>query len=411
MLANFRISKYFDVKKIDDFLKSLPDNEQKLKELKELYKEFVTACYNTSEAQLESYKSFKGLGIEYMSIPHNPDADIYQTHISSSQYVKMLRKIDTKLLPYIRKEIKKLDKSFEEDKTLITKDYPIFNFDKDKVIDYIDKLKKDKLRYIRLIHDKRCEYYLITRQSTQKVGEVVLMFDDDELIILLRNLYYALERYPERINEKTKDILGISKKTPELFKKDKTLYEFEFGKIKEHAKKIENANDAILYLLHVRKEALQNKKLLKFNDPEEMLVENLDIEINFYKDKQKIENALPLPSTSGKNQPQKDPIRLHWQKDNVLLPYLMISLVNGEFISNSDNEKIFNFIEQSFYKASGGIFTADDARAAVSNYNINKREDNKGKPSKAYQVDTLINNLKEEESKLSKKKTVKPKKK
>jgi len=162
--------------------------------------------------------------------------------------------------------------------------------------------------------------------------------------------------------------------------------------------------------MHVRKEALQNRNLIQMKDPYESFFRYIDIEINFYKDKQKIENEAVKQKTTIESpdaKPQKDTIRLHWQSDDVLIPYLMEQLFQEGFINNSDFELRRDFIEQSFYKKNGSIYNAKEAGTAESNYKINKNE----KPRNAHKVDRIIDNLiSKREEIIDKNKSVKKKK-
>ena len=102
-----------------------------------------------------------------------------------------------------------------------------------------------------------------------------------------------------------------------------------------------------------------------------------------------------------------DPIRLHWQSDNILIPYLLERLFQEGFINNSDFELRRDFIEQSFYKNKGSVFSAKEAGSAESNYKLNTDS----KPKNSHKVDRVIVDLKSKRDELSKKKTSRSKKK
>lgn len=95
-----------------------------------------------------------------------------------------------------------------------------------------------------------------------------------------------------------------------------------------------------------------------------------------------------------------NPIRLHWQSDNILIPYLLERLFEENFINYSDYELRRDFIEQSFYKKSGGIFSAKEAGSAESNYKLNTES----KPKNSHKVDRVIDDIKSKRDELTKKK-------
>lgn len=104
-----------------------------------------------------------------------------------------------------------------------------------------------------------------------------------------------------------------------------------------------------------------------------------------------------------------NPIRLHWQSDDTLIPYLMEQLFQAGFINVNDNDLRRKFIEQSFYKRNGDIFTAKEVSSVESNIKSNRR--NKYKPKKANIVDRVIDDIKSKRDELSKKRTSRTKKK
>ncbi len=102
-----------------------------------------------------------------------------------------------------------------------------------------------------------------------------------------------------------------------------------------------------------------------------------------------------------------NPIRLHWQSDNILIPYLLERLFQEGFINNSDFELRRDFIEQSFYKKNGSIFSAKEAGSAESNYKLNTES----KPKNSHKVDRAIVDLKSKRDELIKKESSGTKKK
>ncbi|MFA5011255.1 MAG: hypothetical protein WC644_04805 [Ignavibacteria bacterium] len=409
MITNPNIPVFFEINEIEDYLKSLPSNKLKLDYLKELYSEFIFVCYRVQDKNLGNYIKSKNLGHKFFPIPYIPSTDKYQTHISMSEYIKFLRLIDGKLLPFVRKEIKKLDKSFKENHSLIIKDYPVFNFNKEKILQYIDTLTIDKLGYIYFMIRNRTEYFHGLHSKKMTPQEIDILLNEDDLYSELKRLQYTLERFPERMNEKNILNTNTEKDEPELFKIDKSLCRFDIIGIKEIAKNKGNSQDAIIYLMHVKKEALQNENLIP-NGAIQSLLRYLAIEIDFYKEKQKMENesfAKQSSVAAAPLEPKKDTIRLHWQGDDVLLPYLMKQLFDEGFINSSDYELRRDFIEQSFYKKNKAIYSAKEAGTAESNYKLNKNN----KPSKSHKVERVIDSLKSKRDELSEKKTPLSKKK
>ncbi len=411
MFNNPDIPVLFEIDEIENHLKSLSTAKLKLDYLKELYFEFVEICYNFSDRKLQNYLVGKNAGEKYYPIPYYASTDKYQTHISRSKYINLLRQIDRNLLPFVRTEIKKLDESFEEDHSKIIKDYPVFNFNKEKIFEHIDTLTVDKLSYISMILENIRDYYFeeyIPQRKTK--DDINLILNSDELYSELKKMYITFRRYPERIFEKNIVDTKTDNDEPDLFKKDKSLCGFDLKGIKEHAKKFKNTNEAILYLLRVKKEAMQNRDLIPDKTANKSFFSHLIYEIEFYKEKQKMENeALSKQSfaETKSTETNKGPIRLHWQSDNILIPYLLERLFQEGFINNSDFELRRDFIEQSFYKNKGGIFSAKEAGSAESNYKLNTEN----KPKNSHKVDRVIDDIKSKRNELTKKKTSSVKKK
>ena len=411
MINNPDIPVFFEIEELENHIKSLPSNDLKLEYLINLYNEYVTVCYYFFEYQIKNYLNSKNLDKKYPSIIYYPSTDKYQTHISSSKYITFLQLIDKKLLPFVRKEIRKYNRSFKEDKSKLIKDYPFFGYDFKKIINFIHTLKSDKLSYIRQIFYKRFDYLLVENAGQENV-ELKHDIQNDELLNELRKMLITYERYPELLNQKNEMFINSDKDEPDLFKNDKSLCGFKLSGIKEHAKKIKNTEDAILYLMRVRKEALQNRHLIPDKNINHSFFTNLDHELDYYNKKQKVENEVISKQSISKtesSETQIDPIRLHWQSDDTLIPYLMKRLFDEGFINNADYELRKDFIEQSFYKRSGKIFTSKEVSAVESNTKANRKSNYK--PGKAHKVDRVIGDLKSKRDEITQKKTSHTKKK
>lgn len=87
----------------------------------------------------------------------------------------------------------------------------------------------------------------------------------------------------------------------------------------------------------------------------------------------------------------------------------MKRLFQEGFINSGDNELRKEFIEQSFYKKSGKIFSAKEVSSVESNIKANRK--NNYKPIKAHKVDRVIDDIKSERDKLSKMERTQTKKK
>lgn len=411
MWIKSNIPAFYEIEEINKYLNSLPTKERKLDYLKLLYEEYIYIAYNSSDTILKLYLRMESIDTKYPPIPYIEDIDVYQTHISRSKYIIFLKKIDEVLLPFVRNEIRKYDKSFTEDESKIIKDYPVFDFNTDEIIKFSHTLKKDKFSYLEWIRLKRMYYFkevLYPKLRRAKVDEKIKR---DELYQELTRMMITMKRHPES----EKEIIMKNNNSPtdrksELYWDENGFCEFSLNAIKENAKKEENTKSAVIYLLRIKKEAMQLKNLMAKSDYNKSFFSQLDIEISFYKEKQKIENEAisiqPSDETSV-SEPQKEPIRLHWQSDDVLIPYLMKSMFDEGFINNADFDARKDFIEQSFYKKSGKIFTAKEVSSVESNYDLNT--DNK--PRKAFKVERVINNMKAKRDEISKKKTSRAKKK
>ena len=324
--------------------------------------------------------------------------------------MNLLRDIDRKLLPFVRKEILMIDESFEEDHSKIIKDYPVFDFNIEDIFKFIDTLKKDKVSYINLMIEKRIDYFNESYSRPDNWMERDKMIQNDELLLELKKMYITFKRYPELINEKHNVNIKPLNEELDLFRNDKTLCGFDLDGIKKHAKKFKKTQDAILYLMRVRKEALQNRHLIPDKNISHSFFTNIDHELDYYNKKQKIENEAISNESKSKTESAEtkiDPIRLHWKSDNILIPYLMERLFDEGFINNSDFELRKEFIEQSFYKKSGGIFSAKEAGSAESNYKLNTEN----KPINSHKVDRVIDDIKNKRDELTQKKSSRPKKK
>lgn len=410
MINNPHIPVFYEIEQIENHLNTFETNELKLDYLMELYNEYVTVCYYLPNKQIGNYLKSKNLDTKFYAIDYIPSIDKYQTHISMSKYIRFLRLIDKELLPYVRKEIKKLNRSFKEDQSKIIKDYPVFGFDRKKMLEYIDTLTVNKISYIKQIIKKRIESIVISNPHIKSDDDFEKVFKNDDLYVELNKMLNLYERYPERLYERNLENKKTGDNVPELFRKDKSLCEFKLEGIKEYAKKYENTSDAILYLLHVNKEALQNSGLIPNTNSNNSFLTNLVHEIDFYEKKQRMEKEILKelsPQEVTSSVPEKEPIRLHWKSDNILIPYLMDRLFEEGLISKSDFELKSEFIEQSFYKKNGSLFTQKESRTTESNYknfNINNR------PKNYYKVERVINSLKSKsdeirEKKASRKKT------
>lgn len=117
----------------------------------------------------------------------------------------------------------------------------------------------------------------------------------------------------------------------------------------------------------------------------------------------KIENLNKLTENDINNQINDsemrigDTIKMKWQKDNVLIPYLFELLFNEGFILQSDYEDRHKFIEQSFLKKSGKPFTAKESDQMELNYKSNSKSNKK--PRNGFKAERVVEKLKSKEKK------------
>lgn len=394
---------YLEISEIESHINSIKSEKNKIDFLLSIREELIHLCYHVSDKKIDKYLEDYNIISRFPKILYNPSNDIYQTHISGSEHILLLKHIDSVLLPWVREYITKLDSSIKENTSGIIKDYKIFDFDIVKVIDYANQLQEDKINYLFWIMDQYADYYYVIYQvqvsdsenNVEKVREVIRR---SPFCIKIYSCINALRRHPEIIlpnvheEERLKSIQFISSF---YFNDEPLVFEFNFKRIKGHLNSLKDKNEKISYLEYVKKEAKQNKLYFVNNDKLIDLLENIEIEIEYI-------DRVPNIPISVKPQIVNNPkmnhlIKFRWQKDNVLLPYLFEVLLDEGFISQSDYEDRHKFIEQSFLKKNGKPFTAKETDQSEVNYHSNTKTNKK--PRNAFKVDRIAEKLKSKEKK------------
>ena len=375
-----------EIDEIEKHLGTLGTDENKIKYLVYLRNEYFILCYNSNDRMIEMEISASVIK-KYERIPYLEMSDNEQTHISHSEFILLLRHIDKTLIPFVREELLKLDTDIKEETEVLTKDFEVFNFDIDKVLDHSNGLTEDRVLYLEAVK-KDYEQYL--EKSIE--GDPFLNFSyellNDPFIRNLDERIIAIKRYPNKVFPKLVQEEVINE-YPELFKREPLLFEFDINRIKDYAKGLNNPVEQIKYLEFVKKEAKQNSNL--FDEFEYLsFIHILDSEIDYYT------KILKLPKMTSEKTIQIEPvpkeiIKLHWQKDNVLLPYLFDVLFKEGFISETDLANRNKFIEQSFLKKNGKGFPAKEVVQTRNNYLTNEKTEKK--PRNAFMVDKIAKKL------------------
>ena len=199
-----------------------------------------------------------------------------------------------------------------------------------------------------------------------------------------------MKRYPElMVTLSTKEMQNKKSKTTKMkVKLDPDLCNFDIEKIRKKLKSLNTPNEKLIYIEYVRKEAKHNKNNFSSENEFDELIKFLNIETGFYY------KTLQLSSLSKgvniENSSIKEPVRFHWQDDNTLIPYLIKLLYNEGFISPADWENRKEFIEQSFYKNEGDIFTAKEVASVEHGMKYNVGE----KPRKSFKAERIVKKMK-----------------
>ncbi|MCX6159341.1 MAG: hypothetical protein NTY74_15280 [Ignavibacteriae bacterium] len=374
----------FEIDEIEKNLGTMVTDEEKIKYLLDLRNHYIFFCYNLNDRaiRLEIHPSVIR---KYEFIPYSVTSDFEQTHISRSGFVLLLRHIDRELIPFVRAELFKLDKDIKEDLRIMTKDYNLFNFDLNKVLDHSNDLKEDKILYLEgVIKD----YEQNLKEECDKDFGLNYYHElsNSEFVKGVKDRIIAWKKYPDILFPKlVKE--EAKAENPEVFKLDPILYEFKFYRIKEYTKGLNNPVEQIKYLEFVKKEAKQNTKYFE-EDEYIIFIRSLNSEIEFYT---KILNISNINTDNAVSSSNKEIIKLHWQDDNSLVPYLLDLLHKEGLISNGDYENRKQFIEQTILKNNGEVFTAKEVASYEYSFeNINT----KGAPRKRAKVERISGELK-----------------
>lgn len=290
----------YSIEEIKNHLVSLPEKEQKVEYLIKLYNIFIKICYNLSDNEIKRFLISQNIIDKFPEIPYLESADYYQTHISGSKYIKFLKLIDEQLLPFIRTEIIKHDNSFEEDDSAITSNLSVFNYDHSKVLEYSNKLGKLKLNYLSWILNKRYKYFADNYERRMSMISYKRLIANDSFLNEISKRISVLQRYPELEKDILEEEEANAASVPSLFINDETLCGFDINKIKIRAKQMPSSEESLIYLLHVKKEALQNQELMPHTGKKAAFIDLLDIEIKFYESKNKIENKTRIDELASK---------------------------------------------------------------------------------------------------------------
>lgn len=378
----------FEIEKIKQHVDSLGSEKDKLNYFIDLREEYFLVCFCFNDEAISSYLYEMKLKHKYEYLPYNAESDIYQTHVSRSGYIRFLRLINDTLLPYVISELKKMVDNYEEEKSMITFDFPVFNFDISKVINYSDTLKENKIDYLEKILRDRA-YYIKRECDKDLFLNYQYELSNDPFTIAIEKKMYDMKRYPELMSA-VPPVEKRNKKSRKSIMKvkiDPGLCNFDIEKIREKVKSMNTPREQLLFVEYVRKEASHNKN--NFNDENvyDELIKFLNIEISFY---YKAVRMSSLPANVNIEAPLiKDPVRFHWQDDNTLIPYLIKLLYDEGFISPADWENRKEFIEQSFFKKNGGIFKANEVPAVEQGIELNKNS----KPQKSFKDERVMKKL------------------
>lgn len=389
---------FFEVSEIKSHLESLKSNKKKIEYLIFLREELIMLCYHYCDDMIDKYLSENNIKSKFDKIVYYPINDIYQTHISYSEHILLLKHIDTVLLPYVREYLSKLDLSIIEDTSKIIEDHKLFDFQIRKIIDYINLLKDEKVAYLEWLKSEYISYVLRRNKWKIKRGEldVKTVFKEiyDSTLFSKIDVYInALMRHPEMVLQYDENAVHkklLRQLRNKYFEKEMSVMKFNFSDIKAYANNIGDNNKKILYLEYVKKEARQNKYLFFKQTVLDNLIDEINIEIEFlnislnYSEKPETDKAQLSKNTNL--------VKLRWQKDNVLLPYLFDVLFNEGFLDEKDLVDRHKVIAQSFLKNNGKPFTAKESDSAEGCYRSNTKSN--GKPRNAYKVDKVIERLK-----------------
>ena len=399
---------YFQISEIEKYLDTLKKDE-KIEYLISLRDSLIDVCYHTSDKDLKYLLDNPLFSDKSESIPYYKSTDFEQTHISRSVYINFLRYIDGTLLPFVRNNLKKLDKNIKEDIGKIIKDYPVFDFNHEEVLDFSETLKHDKIAYLEWIlkeYINLCE----NRPDLDPYYDYDNQYQGSLFKEEITKRIAAIKRYPKMTFKKFADKkteIEKQKETPLMnkveSKKDPILFEFNFEKIKEHLKSFKNPSDTIFYLEFIKKEAKHFQDSFIPGKLYLDLINSLDIEIEFYSKKLtktsksllaiEKNDSIDIKNKYGKddNLPQNNIIKMRWKKENVLLPYLFKVLFEEGFISETDYKMRHKFIEQSFNRKNGLPFTFKISDQTESNYKTNIKTNHK--PKNAFMIDKVISNV------------------
>ncbi|MFZ4592143.1 MAG: hypothetical protein ACOYN6_14160, partial [Ignavibacteria bacterium] len=297
-----------DVEEIRKNINSLGTKEEKIKYLLSLRDDYCIHCYNAKDRAIENFRYSQDIENKFERIPYSENYDIEQTHISHSEFVLLLRHIDSISLPFVREELLKLDKDIKEESDILINDYELFGFDINKVLNHSNTLKEHRILYLQGVKTDYEEYFKMRYRND---------FDID-VNYEIRNSVF-LKEIDDRIN--------AIKRCPNR----------EFPNLTKE--KVKNESSEI-----TEKPETTNKEIIK----------------------------------------------LHWQDDNSLVPYLFKLLYDEGLISSGDFEDRRQFIEQTILKKNGEIFTAKEVSAYESSYVLNKGD----KPKKSAKVERVTIEMK-----------------
>lgn len=291
--------KYFTVLEIETHLKKLTSEKKKVKYLIELLEEFKEVCYYYNDYDIEKYITRHNLTNKYKRERYNRYADFEQTHINNSEYRKFLRHIDS-LLQFVRSQMNKLKIKPKLDDNKISKDYKIFNYDTQQVLDYSNGLGKEKIPYLLWILQ---DYYRNTLDNINNMIPIPVIKGkyispessviSSEFFIKVHQRLQILKENPNNLvfnsyNEAMKYLKKI--KLEDINAKNKDLCGFNFDKIKEHANNMKNPNERLLYLQRVKKEEAQIKGIIKKDFLGLSFEEKLNAEIEYVKEEIRVKS-------------------------------------------------------------------------------------------------------------------------
>lgn len=163
------------------------------------------------------------------------------------------------------------------------RDYPTFQFNSEKVLDYSNDLEKGKIKYLETILNNYCihiadkfkDHSTSFPETFEKIKSVDQIIKESKFYKEIAKRIGQLKKFGEEViinNSFDKAIERISKLHQEGIKKKrkemlspKNIFKFDFAKVQKYCYELESIDERILYLEYVKKEYLNSKNSLDFD--------------------------------------------------------------------------------------------------------------------------------------------------